>query len=540
VAELALTVINREEKNMPAGLRPLCIALLFVLLASSVVSELVYLHEGKEEHVPLVQLWYEGHWKEVRKAKICQRGVFFFAPFGFPELIADVGLLDDLFALLKMEPITGPITWNSHGDLQGKIVMAKTALGHEALARRVSKAGALAVLFIRPGKFPPGFAMYLVDGSERESITIPVMEATFPPGMHLDKLVDGSVIHASPTPNLHKKAADTRFQLVLNFIQSFWELAIMVLGSYRIYQFYFIANMPAFSVAPICCCFEVVAASLRFAYTIVDPFFAYRMLSEVASNTLITISFPFSETAGILLTFFCTSFFIFIFLVFFGFPVSVSVPQWTLICILNLDLLTLGGLFFFSSLFWFFFFWFLSTGAETLSKSNVRAVPFISAYKWASIATVIGLFLIEIICSALRAILKDSPVSPIFISIAIYLITATALIVCYITCAVAIAKRIGAFGGQGRKGKIRTMSLRIALSSGGYVIVVISIIMFAIFSQRVWGRSMTLNSVFIGLNLAGFMQVFALKPVKTSASSTKSNSTGTGGLQSSSGQDSLH
>ena len=94
----------------------------------------------------------------------------------------------------------------------------------------------------------------------------------------------------------------------MNLVLSFWEMGIIFLGSYRIYQFYALAGLPWLAVAPICCAFEVAAAILRFAYTIVDPFFTYRMMSDSASNIMITISFPFSEAAGILLTLFCTYF----------------------------------------------------------------------------------------------------------------------------------------------------------------------------------------------------------------------------------------
>ena len=38
------------------------------MLISIVKADLIFTYEGVEERVPLTQLWYEGRWKEVRKA----------------------------------------------------------------------------------------------------------------------------------------------------------------------------------------------------------------------------------------------------------------------------------------------------------------------------------------------------------------------------------------------------------------------------------------------------------------------------------------
>lgn len=162
-------------------------------------------------------------------------------------------------------------------------------------------------MFYRPGTFPPGFGMYIVDGSNRSDLAIPVLEATYGPHDNFLKLPEGTSIQCVPTENLHKKFADTKFQLVMNLVHSFWEMAIAVIAAYRLYQFYFELHSPFFSIAPLCCMLEGMAALIRLAYTVFDPFYTYRVLTYYVSIVLVTLSWPFSEAAGILLTFFCTS-----------------------------------------------------------------------------------------------------------------------------------------------------------------------------------------------------------------------------------------
>lgn len=153
--------------------------------------------------------------------------------------------------------------------------------------------------------------MYIVDGTDRRDIVIPVVEIVYPRSQPLNKLPDGTEVSIHPGTNRHKKGQDSPFQLVMNLVQSLWELAIISLGLYRVYQFYGVEQLQFLSVAPICCLLEVIAASLRLAYTCVDPFFTYRMLSNPVSLVLITLSIPFSESGGILITFFCTFLFIY-------------------------------------------------------------------------------------------------------------------------------------------------------------------------------------------------------------------------------------
>jgi hypothetical protein len=202
--------------------------------------------------------------------------------------------------------MNGTIEWWPSNNVAGKIVAKyRNEPPHEPFLRQMQSLGATGVVLLRKLSAHPGFSMYIVDGSNRKDIWIPTVEATFQT-QHIRDLPSGSPISIKPGVNEFKKIADTPFQLILNLILSFWEIAIIAIGCYRIWEFYFVGGWAWSSTAPLCCLLEVIGALLRLAYTIVDPFYSYRMLPDNATIILITISFPFSLAAGILLTFFCT------------------------------------------------------------------------------------------------------------------------------------------------------------------------------------------------------------------------------------------
>lgn len=162
------------------------------------------------------------------------------------------------------------------------------------------------------------------------------------------------------------------------------------------------------------------------------------------------------------------------------------------------------------------------TGAESLTKHNVRAVPFISHYKWPAMAAIVGLFVIEIVCDSLRASTSGYGNWSIFISLALYTIVAIVLVVCYIATAVLIMRRISQSGLKSGKDIIKSLTYRIISSSAGYIIVIIALISYAIFAQLILGRGISLNLVFIGFNLAGISQVYSLRPINRSKSASGS------------------
>lgn len=152
------------------------------------------------------------------------------------------------------------------------------------------------------------------------------------------------------------------------------------------------------------------------------------------------------------------------------------------------------------------------SGAESLNKHNVKAVPFISHYKWPAFLAIGILYSVEIIANILRVVLINTGSTAIYISLALYLLIATSLAVCYIVTALMIKKRVAEMGIKSGKGIIRSLTTRIVVSSSGYIVYIISLIAYAIFNQQVLGRQICLNICFIGLNLAGIMQVYALRP----------------------------
>lgn len=151
--------------------------------------------------------------------------------------------------------------------------------------------------------------MFLVDGSDRKRLKIPVFETMVRDRHHeFTKLGPDTRVTMFPQPNHYDLKARRSFQLFANLFQSFFEMAIIVLGLYRLRQFFYFSEgqFIFLSIGPVCIVLEIIGALLRLAYTTVDPFYTYRMMPETASYILVTISFPFTLSAGILLTFFCT------------------------------------------------------------------------------------------------------------------------------------------------------------------------------------------------------------------------------------------
>lgn len=118
----------------------------------------------------------------------------------------------------------------------------------------------------------------------------------------------------------------------------------------------------------------------------------------------------------------------------------------------------------------------------------------------------IALFALEVVFAALLASLNEIP--PIYVAAVLMIVCQITLVVCYLSAALAIVQRIK---NRGKK-LVRKMTFRIAISSVGYIICIAATISFALWFPHPWGRFMTLNSIFIGLNVAGLMQVLALKP----------------------------
>lgn len=159
-------------------------------------------------------------------------------------------------------------------------------------------------------------------------------------------------------------------------------------------------------------------------------------------------------------------------------------------------------------------------------------MPFISHYKWPAAAAICALFFIEILCDALRASTSKTGNWSIYISLVLYTIVAIVLVVCYITTAVLIMRKISQLGVKSGKDIIKSLTYRMVTSSAGYIIVIAALISYAIFSQLILGRGITLNLVFIGFNLAGISQVYSLRPINRAKSSTSGGSKPSSGIDS--------
>lgn len=181
---------------------------------------------------------------------------------------------------------------------------------HESRIAAAQRAGAVAALFYRISRSDhPGTSMFFIDGSDRKRLKIPVFEAVVRTKTHaVFSFPDGHEVQLRPQPNLYAQKGRGHFQIFANLFQSFMELAIVCVGLYRIRQFWCFTQgtWRLLAIGPMCIVLEMIGALLRLAYTCVDPFFTWRMMPYGASLTLVTVSFPFSLTAGILLAFFCT------------------------------------------------------------------------------------------------------------------------------------------------------------------------------------------------------------------------------------------
>jgi hypothetical protein len=164
-----------------------------------------------------------------------------------------------------------------------------------------------AVLFVQnePGK--PGDGMYAVDGRERRSITIPVLEAYATKSDNITKIPDGTHVQIYADKNVWKEIKDGLFYPICNFLVSLWEIIIIAMGIIRIHQFLMAdRDFSVLSIGPLCLTLEIIATSIRFSHTILDPFWSARMFHTDTQNVLMTVHIPFSLCSGILLTFYCT------------------------------------------------------------------------------------------------------------------------------------------------------------------------------------------------------------------------------------------
>ena len=153
-----------------------------------------------------------------------------------------------------------------------------------------------------------------------------------------------------------------------------------------------------------------------------------------------------------------------------------------------------------------------------LTSSSLHVTPFISKYRRAAIVVVITLFAMEIITDILRAAIKDPAIDPVVFSVIYYVIVSIALAVCYIVCVVTISRRVNNIGAR-KYAEIRKMNLRFALSSIGYISIVLLEIGTYFAMHRKWAPQIVWYLLYIAVNFASMMQVLGLKPAPHQGSS---------------------
>lgn len=177
------------------------------------------------------------------------------------------------------------------------------------------------------------------------------------------------------------------------------------------------------------------------------------------------------------------------------------------------------GSFFFSAGILLTMFW-----AETLRSNKVQATPFISEYKPAAFVAVFLLFAGVSACMACVILVDyNGSFSPSYVIQAFYAITAIILIVCYIMCAVSITKRLGA--SRTRRLRVFPMMLRFSVSSLGYFVFIICIVLQIQFSTSPWPFRILMNVMFLFTALASLLQIWSFHVHATRMiASTKSKS----------------
>lgn len=317
--------------------------------------------------------------------------------------------------------------------------------------------------------------MYLVrTGSDQSRFTIPVVEV-FQEINKVDNTLSG-IVGATPTGipiciwpevNTWKVANDkTAFQVVLNIIHSLTALTIIIIGIYRLNQWWSETGSVWISIGTVCIVLEVISGILRFSYTSVDPFWSFRVLDDTVANILLSAHLPFTFSSGILLT----------------------------------------------------FFW-----AETLSANRVRVSPFISEHKTLAIIVCVILFVAEITTGIVRTFLPvTSSFNPSFVSQALYVIVSLILTVSYVYCAIKIQKKTSDL--SNRKRKIRNMTFRFAGSTGGYVAFCILVILLIPFISNPWGFKILMNMILFSSNWWSLLQVYSFVPPRLSRGRTTGHS----------------
>lgn len=198
-------------------------------------------------------------------------------------------------------------------EVEGRLVILNNPVYPvDWLLREIAKrqpAGALILrqcaVILCPGD--PGEGMYTTDGKSSQTINYPVVEAIYTGDPHITELPDGTYLTVLVEENKWKRVADTHVWVILGALWSLWEISIIILGGFRLFQFAESEHgLQWLSIGPLCISMEMIGASLRIVNTLVDPFWSTRILNTNVAYSMLTINVPFTFSSGILLTLFCT------------------------------------------------------------------------------------------------------------------------------------------------------------------------------------------------------------------------------------------
>lgn len=355
-------------------------------------------------------------------------------------------------------------------NLRGNIgVIHNTAAPYEPKILQLVQAGCVAVVAFRnrPDSNVPGQSMYYITGQDQMPLNIPVVEVFQPtgaPNQILELVEQNGGLYAAiwPQDNEWKHVNETvAFHLIASIINSVLELAIILIAIWRIFCWWR-SGAHLIGIAPVCILLYLISASVFFAATFLDPATTYRIYSFRTSMVLLLGGLPFFFSAGILLT----------------------------------------------------YFW-----AETLNAAKVQATPFISEYKWPAAVTIFVLFAAEISCTAALITVPVSSFNPAYVTEVINVIVAITLTVCYVMCAVKIAKRLGegsktSKSTSSKKRNVRSMAWRFAASTSGYIVFVILMFLEIPYVEKPWPFKIILHLIYLAVNFSSLLQVWSFKAPK--------------------------
>lgn len=203
--------------------------------------------------------------------------------------------------------LNGTLKHYPTSQVTGNIILVYgLAYSYDGFLRKLAPLKPQAVILVVGTVGQPGSGMYAADGKERRSIDYPVAEAYATKKANLSDIPDGTYVHIPLETNPFRKVNEGPFHPVMMTFFSFWELAIITIGLYRIRQFSYSNYWSIFSIGPLCLLLDIMASSIRLAHTCVDPFWSQRMMPHTVQSALMTLHFPFGLSSGILLTFYCT------------------------------------------------------------------------------------------------------------------------------------------------------------------------------------------------------------------------------------------